>query len=144
MIVKTIRDVIGARKLYKVPPDATVAEAAALMASCKVGALAVVAGDDLRGILSERDIAWRLVGAGLDPVATRVDRIMTPDPVTVGIGDAISDALAQRLGDKFRHLPVMEGGVVVGILSYRDIPAEYLAMFERFREMSETRADAPY
>lgn len=144
MIVKTIRDVIGARKLYKVPPDATVAEAAALMASCKVGALAVVTGDDLRGILSERDIAWRLVGAGLDPVATRVDQIMTPNPVTVGIGDAISDALAQRLGDKFRHLPVMEGGVVVGILSYRDIPAEYLAMFERFREMSETRADAPY
>jgi predicted transcriptional regulator len=59
----------------------------------------------------------------------------------VNVDDAISDALAAHLGDWFRHLPVMDNGKVVGLLSYRDIPAEYVMMFERFREMSAAKAD---
>ena len=72
---------------------------------------------------------------------TAVSEIMTREPTRVSIDDAISDALAAKLGDAFRHLPVMDGATVVGLLSYRDIPAEYVMLFERFREMSTSRAD---
>ncbi len=96
----------------------------------------------LRGILSERDLVFRAMARGLEPSTTPAQEVMTADPVTVGIDDAVSDALAAKLGDSFRHLPVMESGALVGLLSYRDIPAEYVMLFERFREMSSSRADS--
>ncbi|MDJ0827979.1 MAG: CBS domain-containing protein [Rhodobacter sp.] len=65
----------------------------------------------------------------------------TREPVTVEIDDPISIALAAKLGDVFCHLPVMESGQVVGILSYRDIPPEFVTMFEHLREMRSARAD---
>ena len=81
----------------------------------------------------------RLVEPGA-ATTTPVAEAMTPDPVTVRIDDPISDAIAAKLGDAFRHLPVTKDGRVVGLLSYRDIPPEYLMMFERFREMHAARA----
>jgi CBS domain-containing protein len=101
-----------------------------------------VDGGALVGILTERDIVFRAVAAGLTLDTAPVTEAMTHDPVTVTLDDAISDALAAKLGDAFRHLPVMDAGQVVGLLSYRDIPPEYLMMYERFREMSSSRADS--
>lgn len=137
----TIRKILGDRPVHTVPPEATLREVAAQMASNGVGAVAVVDGESLAGILSERDIVFRAVARGMHTDSTPAQAIMTKDPVTVDIDDAISDALAAKLGDAFRHLPVVEGGQVVGLLSYRDIPAEYVMMFERFREMSTAQAD---
>lgn len=141
MSITTIREILGGRRLHSVAPSETLANAARIMADNRVGAVAVVRGDGLVGILTERDIVFRAVARGLPPEDTEVAEIMTGKPVTVDIDDAISDALATKLGDAFRHLPVMEAGRVVGLLSYRDIPPEYLMMFERFREMSLARAD---
>ena len=141
MIIKTIRDILGGRPLHHIVPGATLREAAQIMERHDVGALAVLEGGTLAGILSERDLVRRGVGQGLSPDDATVAQVMSRDAVTVEIGDAISDALAAKLGDAFRHLPVMEEGRVVGVLSYRDIPAEYLMMFEHFREMSGARAD---
>ncbi|SDK62397.1 CBS domain-containing protein [Aliiruegeria lutimaris] len=112
-----------------------------MMAEHGVGALAVVEGDRLVGILSERDIVFRGVGAGEEKGQTLVSEIMTAAPVTVDIEDPISDALAMKLGNAFRHLPVMEEGRLVGLLSYRDIPTEYVILYERFREMSGANSD---
>lgn len=141
MSITTIREILGGRRLHSISPIETLRSAAKHMAENRVGALAVIRDDALVGILSERDIVFRGVARGLRPEDTEVADVMTMDPVTVDIDDAISDALATKLGDVFRHLPVMEAGRVVGLLSCRDIPPEYLMMFERFREMSSARAD---
>lgn len=141
MSITTIREILGGRRLHSISPIETLREAAKLLAENRVGALAVVRDDALAGILSERDIVFRGVACGLSAEEATVADVMTKDPVTVDIDDAISDALATKLGDVFRHLPVMDAGHVVGLLSYRDIPPEYLMMFERFREMSSARAD---
>ena len=141
MSITTIRKILGGRALYSVSPQETVRRAAETMAANNVGALAVVETGNLAGVLSERDIVFRCVAKGASPDDTAVADVMTRDPVTLDIEESISDALAAKLGDAFRHLPVMEGGRVVGLLSYRDIPAEYLMMYERFREMSSAHAD---
>lgn len=137
----TIRKILGGRAVFSVSPTTSLREAARLMADEKVGALAVLSDDALIGILSERDIVFRGVAKGLSSDAATVGDVMTPDPVTVDIEDKVSDALAAKLGDMFRHLPVLEQGKLTGILSYRDIPAEYVMMFERFREMASAHAD---
>ena len=141
MSITTIRKILGERPLYSVSPQEPVRRAAETMAANKVGALAVIDAGELAGVLSERDIVFRCVAKGASPDDTAVADVMTRDPVTLDIEESISDALAAKLGDAFRHLPVMEGGRVVGLLSYRDIPAEYLMMYERFREMSSAHAD---
>lgn len=141
MSTTTIRKILGGRPLHSISPAVSVRDAAKVMADKAVGAVAVLDGTALAGILTERDIVFRCVGAGLPVEATSAAEVMTREPVTVEVDDAISDALAAKLGDAFRHLPVMENGHVVGLLSYRDIPPEYVMMFEHFREMSSARAD---
>ena len=141
MTTTTLRKILNGRPLHRIPPHASLEEAAKMMSKNAVGALAVLDDDTLLGILTERDIVFRGVARGLSMTETPVRTIMTDDPVTVEIDDAISDALARKLGDAFRHLPVMEAGRVVGLLSFRDIPPEYVMMFERFREMTSSRAD---
>jgi CBS domain-containing protein len=137
----TIRKILDGREVHSVAPDAVLRDAARVMAKHRAGALVVLENDVLVGILSERDIVFRAVASGLRSDETTVAEVMTPDPVTVGLEDAVSDTLAARLGDAFRHLPVVDGDKVVGVLSFRDIPPEYVMMFERFREMSGATAD---
>ena len=137
----SLRNILGARPLHGVDPAASLADAARQMAEARVGALAVLRDGALLGVLSERDIVWRGVAQGLDMTAATVAQVMTPDPVCVSIDDPVSDALAAKLGDAFRHLPVVDGDRVVGLLSFRDIPVQYVMMFERFREMAGAHAD---
>ena len=141
MTTVTIRQILAGRSVHHVAPAAPVVEVADLMARARVGAVAVLEGDRLVGIVSERDVVFRLVAVGRSAATTTVAEIMTADPVTLEIDEPVSGALAAKLGDAFRHLPVMDGGRVAGVLSYRDIPAEYVMLFERFREMSTARAD---
>jgi len=141
MSTATIRDILGDRALYSVAPGTLLRDVAKLMARHHVGAVAVLTDGALEGILSERDIVFRGLAQGLAVDEATAQDVMTAGPVTVEIDDAISDALMAKLGEAFRHLPVMDGGHIVGLLSYRDIPAEYVMMFERFREMSSSRAD---
>jgi len=141
MSITTIRRILGNRQVHCVSPRATLRDAAKVMATNRIGAVAVIEAGTLVGVLSERDIVFRGVASDLSAEGTSVADVMTRDPVTVGIEDSISDALAAKLGDAFRHLPVLENGSVVGLLSYRDIPPEYAMMFERFREMSAAHAD---
>lgn len=138
---KTIAQILNDRPIHSIAPGATLAEAARAMAAQAVGALVVLEGEVLAGIVSERDLVFRGLAEGLAPDTTPVSAVMTRDPVSIGLHDAIADALKAHLGEDFRHLPVMDGDRVAGLLSYRDIPAEYLMMYERFREMSGAHAD---
>lgn len=100
--------------------DDTVAEAASKMWNQQTGSLLVVEGDDLVGILTERDVL-RLVATGTKLDQARVAEVMTKDVVSVGPGTSLREA-ARIMADRWiRHLPVVDNGKLVGIISQRDL-----------------------
>ncbi len=107
------------RELLTIAPDAELAEAARRMASRGVGAVVVLEGERLAGILTERDVL-KAVAAGFRPEA-RVSDWMTRHPETVEGDDPTDHAAALMIHGGFRHLPVVDAGRVVGILSIRDL-----------------------
>jgi CBS domain-containing protein len=109
--------VMSARLLTTGPTD-TLADAARRMADRRVGAILVVEGDRLAGILTERDV---LRAAGRGTVEGRVDEWMTADPDTVPPDATIGMAAAMMVHGGYRHVPVVEGGALVGIVSIRDL-----------------------
>jgi CBS domain-containing protein len=106
-------------ELLTVAPDDTVAEVAKRMVAKDVGAVLVYEDDRLSGILTERDIL-RAVADGLDD-ATRVRDRMTANPETLDADDTTEHAAVLMIHGGFRHLPVVEQGAVVGVLSIRDL-----------------------
>ena len=119
MFDQSVRSVMQAKKLVKVPPDMAVDQAALLMAKKNLGAILVVEEDRLVGILTERDIAYRVVARGLDPQTTRLATVMTPAPETVDPNKPFGYALLRMQEKGFRHLPVVEHGKLIGIVSSR-------------------------
>ena len=107
-------------KVFSVAPTATVAEAAETMVKGRVGSVVVVDGPWLLGIFTERD-ALRVAAAGVDPTTTGVKDWMTKDPVTIDPDTDSDDAAAIMATEGFRHLPVVEGDSVVGVVSLRDV-----------------------
>ena len=110
---------IMSRALLTVETTATLTEAAREMHSHNVGAVLVLAGERLEGILTERDVL-RAVATG-QVEGTHVAAWMTRDPETVGLEDTSGHAAALMIHGGFRHLPVVDGGDPVGILSIRDL-----------------------
>jgi CBS domain-containing protein len=106
-----------------VEPAASVATAVALMNRNNVGAVLVANGNGLEGILTERDVLQRLVEAGLDAGKTPVRNIMTRNPKTIRADERAARALEIMSHQGFRHLPVMEGKELKGIVSLRDLNA---------------------
>lgn len=114
----TVADVMS-RNLLTVEPTTDLSRAAAAMNERGVGAALVLTGEHVSGILTERDVL-RAVATG--PVeGTHVAAWMTRDPETVEIGDSIGHAAALMIHGGFRHLPVIDGGKPVGIVSIRDL-----------------------
>ncbi len=107
------------RELLKAAPDETIAEAAQHMVARGVGAVLVMEGDRLEGILTERDIL-NAVAVGLTEGA-RVRDWMTRSPETIDASDETGHAAALMIHGGFRHLPVLDGGTVAGIISIRDL-----------------------
>jgi len=114
-----IRSLMERRKLVTAPPETTVREASRLMAKKAVGAVLVVEEGKLIGILSERDVVFRVVARGLDPASTPVAQVMTPEPKTIKPGNTFGHAMTLMHENGFRHLPVLDDGKVVGIVSAR-------------------------
>src|SRR5579884_1822771 len=101
--------------------DMTLAAATKVLDEANVGAAAVLDGDEhLVGMISERDLL-RSVGHGLDPARTGVSEVMTREPVTLRIDDPVATALDIFRERRFRHLPVLDGDTVAGILSIRHV-----------------------
>lgn len=130
MPTRPIREIVLKRKLVSVAPGATVREAARLMAAERIGALAVVDGERLSGIFTERDAVFRVLAGGLDPDATRLSQVMTPDPITVGVDRPLNHALHMMYDGGFRHVPVVEGPRLVGVVSARDALGPEITQFE--------------
>ena len=119
MAMATIRDVMS-KVMVTVGPSATIAEAATVMGARHVGSALVVEGDDLKGIFTERDIL-RALASDFDAAHHLVSDWMTKDPATITPDAPVAEALDRMLEEGFRHLPVMEGGALVGIVSLRDL-----------------------
>jgi len=115
----TVGDAMN-RDLITVDPSTTVAEAATIMGGKHVGSALVMEDDRLTGIFTERDIV-RALGEHFDAAGHPVASWMTPNPITIGPDATTEEALDIMLGGGFRHLPVVEGDRVVGMLSLRDV-----------------------
>ena len=123
MTDKIIPDVISNQNLQTLPPEASVREAAKIMGSSKISAILVLKDDHLIGIVTERDMTAKVLAAGLDPEATQISVIMTPNPDCLSPRDAPNSALEKMSNRGYRHLPVVDGEDVVGMLSIRDLYA---------------------
>ena len=115
----TVREVMS-ETLFTVGPSTTVGEAVALMAQHRVGSMMVMEGTKLAGIFTERDTV-RAISHSYDAPSHEVSSWMTRDPMTVGPGERVENALKIMLDHGFRHLPVVEDGEVIGIVSIRDL-----------------------
>jgi CBS domain-containing protein len=115
----SVREVMST-ELITMEPTATVAEAATVMGERHVGSALVMEGDSLVGIFTERDIV-RALSQDFDAPRHQISDWMTRDPITVDPESSTEDALDKMLRGGFRHLPVAEGGMPVGVLSMRDI-----------------------
>jgi CBS domain-containing protein len=131
----TLRDIVKDRKIYSVEATRTVLEAARFMMEHNIGALPVLRNGELAGILSERDIMNRVVAVGRTPGTTAVSEVMTPNPRAVAIDETVEECLFIMREFGFRHLPIVEGKEVKGLVSLRDIlmrrAAEIEAQAER-------------
>jgi CBS domain-containing protein len=124
-------------ELVTAPADESVAHAAWSMARNDVGAVLVVDGENLVGVLSERDVVARVVAEGSDPMKTRVIAAATPDVVAVDVGASVREC-AELLRDKgIRHLPVLRDGKPVGMLSSRDFFAYVVGELEQLVERGQ-------
>jgi CBS domain-containing protein len=119
MLDEPVSKIIRKAKLLQARPGELIAKAAQRMASRNVGAILVVEAGQLVGIITERDIVFRVVAAGLDPALTRVRDAMTANPITIPPERPFGYALVVMHREGFRHLPVVRGGKVVGIISAR-------------------------
>jgi CBS domain-containing protein len=107
--------------IFSIGPDQPVFEAVRLMAERGIGALLVMDGGRLAGILSERDYARKVVLLGRSSSATPVRQIMTAPVHTVRASDTLDDCMRIMTERRIRHLPVVESGSVIGVLSIGDL-----------------------
>jgi CBS domain-containing protein len=120
MFSQPVKYVMERKKLLTASPSMTVREAAKQMARRKVGAILVVEHESLVGIFTERDAVFRVIAQDRDSRATRLADVMTPSPKTVTPDKSFGYALLLMHENGFRHLPVIEGEKLVGIVSARN------------------------
>ncbi len=119
----TVRQILGSkgRDVWSVSPDATVYDAIKLMAEKNAGALVVLEGDLLRGIISERDYARKVILKGKSSKEIPVKEIMSVDVVTIRPEQSIEECMSLMTHKRIRHLPVLEENKLVGVISIGDV-----------------------
>lgn len=125
-LVKHLLDAKG-REVLSVSPDATVLDAVRLMAEKSVGALLVMDGEELLGIVTERDYARKVILKGRASDDTAVRDIMTTDMITTSSDSNVTHCMEQVTDQRIRHLPVVDDGKVVGIISIGDLVKAIIA-----------------
>lgn len=121
--MKTVRDILKVKgdEIWRIKPDASVFEALELMAEKKVGALMVMDGERVAGIISERDYARKVILLGRSSPSTMVKEIMTSAVVYTHLEQPIEECMALMTDKRIRHLPVMEEKKLVGVISIGDL-----------------------
>jgi len=119
-LVKHLLDSKG-RQVISVAPNATVLDAVKLMADKAVGSLVVMEDDTLCGIITERDYARKVIIKGRASDSTRVAEIMSSKVYTTTSDQTVKECMEQMSANAIRHLPVVEGDKVIGMISMRDL-----------------------
>jgi CBS domain-containing protein len=119
MFTTPVKELMDKRKLVLAEPSMTVRKAAEAMARRGVGAILVVVEEKLVGIFTERDVVFRVVARGLDSTKTTLGEVMTRDPRTASPEKTYGFAMLLMHENRFRHLPVVDNGVPIGIVSSR-------------------------
>lgn len=129
MSERTLRSIVEGQPLLTAPVTATVAQAARLMREANAGGLLVVDGVRLAGVFTERDALFRVVAEGRDANATPLAAVMTPQPRTLPPEAQFAQALSMMHEGGFRHVPVVEDGRLLGVVSARDALGPELEAF---------------
>ena len=131
--MKSLKQLLSAKGglVHSIGPDAKVIEALQIMAQKDVGALVVMEGDLLAGILSERDYARKVILRGKSSQDVPVREIMTAEVVTVETSRTIEECMALVTHRRVRHLPVVEDGNLIGLVSIGDLVKEVIAEQEQ-------------
>jgi CBS domain-containing protein len=122
-LLDTVETVMGKKKagVWTIAPDATVYEALVIMAEKEIGSLLVMSNGRLVGIISERDYARKIILMGRSSKETTVAEVMASEPVTVSPRDTVSACMERMTDHRRRHLPVVDGDHVIGVLSIGDL-----------------------
>jgi CBS domain-containing protein len=131
--MKSLKQLLGAKgsQVHSIGPDAKVIEALQIMAHKDVGALVVLEGARIAGILSERDYARKVILRGKSSQDVPVREIMTAEVVTVDPSRTIEECMGLVTQRRVRHLPVVEDGALIGIVSIGDLVKEVIAEQEQ-------------
>jgi CBS domain-containing protein len=126
---RAIRSIIEDQKPVTASAEITVAAAARLMKEHRIGAILVIQEGRLAGIFTERDALFRVIAEGRDPARTRVAEVMTANPRTIGPDRPFGHALHLMYEGGFRHVPVVDNGRPLGVVSARDALGPDLQQF---------------
>jgi CBS domain-containing protein len=136
-MMRTIREIIRNQRVLTLPPDVSVRVAARAMTEHGVGSVMVVEHDKLVGIVTERDCLGRVLAVGLDPDTTELRAVMTRKVMTITPDHLLVNALHRMHDNAFRHMPVVENGRPIGMVSVRDALVSELIRFETEEEIKE-------
>lgn len=127
--MKTVKDILHAKghDVWSIAPDATVFDALTLMAHQNIGALTVMEGDQLVGIISERDYARKVILQGKTSRTALIREIMSSPVICVRPHQTVEECMALLTGRRIRHLPVIEDARIVGIVSIGDLVKSIIA-----------------
>ena len=117
----SVHELVKDRRIYFIEADRSVLEAARFMMEHNIGALPVLRNGELIGMFSERDVMTRVVAGGRSPGTTKVSEVMTPNPRAVGPEESIENCLFIMREFGFRHIPIVEGNKLRGMISVRDL-----------------------
>ncbi|MCG3146721.1 MAG: Hypoxic response protein 1 [Verrucomicrobiae bacterium] len=121
--MQTVRQLLQAKsnRVWSIAPTATVFAALELMATQNIGAVLVIEGEKIVGIFTERDYARKVILKGKTSKVATVGELMTPDVLYVSPDDTLDNCMALMTGKRARHLPVLENGKLVGLISIGDV-----------------------
>lgn len=143
--MRTLREVMRAGFIFALQRTAAVAEAAQMMETHNIGIVAVLDGERLVGVFSERDVVRRVLNRGKDPLCTAVGDVMTTDLVVAAPDDDYQAAMRAMDQANIRHLPVVEGGRMMSMLSIRDLMRVDMArLTEEIRYLHEYMYQLPH
>ena len=127
--MKTVAELLKAKpaRVVSITPEQTVLEAIKVLAAEDIGAAIVMTGDRLAGIFSERDYTRKVILKGRSSDSTRVEEIMAANVIVVNPRTKARECMALMTEKNIRHLPVMEEGRVIGMVSIRDIVSDIIA-----------------
>ncbi|MBT8036587.1 MAG: CBS domain-containing protein [Verrucomicrobiae bacterium] len=108
-------------RICQIGPESSIDDAALLMKDERVGALLVMLDDEITGILTERDIVYRVLAERLDPAVVKVHEVMTKDVIVIKPALTIREAMHVVTEKRFRHMPVVSGNQLIGVVSSGDL-----------------------